>query len=200
MGSDILSESCDMKIYLVSTLAILTTLMVCVLGNRKFCSYEKNDDRCRARNVGNKPTYKCGLFFDDLFGKGSGKEESLFYLGDLPKVMKDDPNQDWEDILGEDINVASFENNINCGSAVGKKTYNARCYSMLNKFTSELFDSCDNGLLRTMKDAKKDQTPGDYLCQKVRKQYRITLNLEESQQRTWLSGSVFPSARIPGIL
>ena len=69
-----------------------------------------------------------------------------------------DSQADIDEILGQGITPASFEN-FNCDATAA----NARCYTTMSKFKSDPLDSCEKNLVNT----KSSQTIGDYLCQQV---------------------------------
>ena len=69
-----------------------------------------------------------------------------------------DSQADIDEILGQGITPASFEN-FNCDATAA----NARCYTTMTKFKTEPLDSCEKNLVNT----KSSQTVGDYLCQQV---------------------------------
>ena len=71
--------------------------------------------------------YKCGVFFRDLTPK-----VDFAWLGALPEAItraqKDGASKkDIEDILGADVNVASYKGDV-CGDTLA----NSRCYAQVS--------------------------------------------------------------------
>eukprot|EP00092_Neocalanus_flemingeri_P001492 GFUD01001591.1.p1 GENE.GFUD01001591.1~~GFUD01001591.1.p1 ORF type:complete len:207 (+),score=69.50 GFUD01001591.1:60-680(+) len=133
--------------------AVVLILAVAVaITQGAFCPGErKNGKRCLAKDK----TYKCGVFLEDLVPR-----KPITWLGALPDALKKVKENDYQEILGEDITPDSFKNFI-CDPVAA----NARCYTTLTKFKSEPLDSCDKNLVNT----KSGETVGDYLCGQVRR-------------------------------
>jgi len=142
------------------SILILLLLAFCDLGvTRKFCPRERNKDKCRAGDN----AFKCGVFFYNLLGNGGYQ-----YLAELPNALKKTSKDDWQEILGEDITLSTFNTSVICDEARGRTAYNARCYGMFSKIVGEPLDSCDKNLLTN----KAEETVGDYLCGQVRRWLR----------------------------
>merc|ERR1712126_722605 len=97
-----------------SVLLLLLLAAVCgVFAKRKFCPRERNGDKCRAKDN----TFKCGVFFYDLLGKGGYQ-----YLTELPQALHKTGEKHWKEILGDDITFETFNTSIICDEARGKLT------------------------------------------------------------------------------
>jgi len=150
------------------SLLLLLVLAVCgVFAKRKFCPRERNGDKCRAKDN----SFKCGVFFYDLLGKGGYQ-----YLTELPQALHKTSEKHWKEILGDDITFETFNTSIICDEARGRKAYNSRCYGMFSKIVGEPLDSCDKNLLTN----KAEETVGDYLCGQVRRWLRKDLDFRKN--------------------
>merc|ERR1712080_801397 len=123
---------------------------------RKFCPRERNGDKCRAKDN----TFKCGVFFYNLIGQGKYQ-----YLAELPQALHKTSKEHWQEILGSQITLNTFNESIVCDPQQGARAYNSRCYGMFSKLVTKELDSCDRNVLVS----KSDQTVGDYLCGQVRR-------------------------------
>merc|ERR1712112_683514 len=77
--------------------AVLLLLIITVsgvFGKRKFCPRERNGDKCRAE----PNTFKCGVFFYDLIGKGGYQ-----YLAELPQALHKTSKEHWQEIVGKEL-------------------------------------------------------------------------------------------------
>merc|ERR1712002_341944 len=85
---------------------ILLVLVFCDFGvTRKFCPRERNGDKCRAKDN----AFKCGVFFYNLLDNGGYQ-----YLAELPNALKKTKKEDWQEILGEDIALSTFNTSVIC--------------------------------------------------------------------------------------
>merc|ERR1712126_299978 len=126
------------------------------LCKKEILSQGEKRDKCRAKDN----SFKCGVFFYDLLGKGGYQ-----YLTELPQALHKTSEKHWKEILGDDITFETFNTSIICDEARGRKAYNSRCYGMFSKIVGEPLDSCDRNVLVS----KADETWGDYLCGQVRR-------------------------------
>merc|ERR1719190_288213 len=102
--------------------AVLLLLIITVsgvFGKRKFCPRERNGD-------------KCGVFFYDLIGKGGYQ-----YLAELPQALHKTSKEHWQEILGSEITLNTFNTNIVCDPTEGARAYNSRCYGMFSKIVGK---------------------------------------------------------------
>jgi len=141
-----------MKQFVVLAVALVAVTAV------PFCPGEGRNGKNK-RCVSNANQYKCGVFMEELISASP-----ITWLGALPDALaKVDSQADIDEILGENITPASFEN-FSCDDVAA----NSRCYATMSKFKSDPLDSCDKNLVNT----KSSQTIGDYLCQQVRRWLR----------------------------
>eukprot|EP00092_Neocalanus_flemingeri_P012010 GFUD01012947.1.p1 GENE.GFUD01012947.1~~GFUD01012947.1.p1 ORF type:complete len:204 (-),score=63.52 GFUD01012947.1:112-723(-) len=132
--------------------SLLAFAVAVAISDGAFCPGEKrNGKRCLAKNN----TFKCGVFFEDLVDS-----KPITWLGALPDAIKKVKEDEYQDILGENVTPESF-NQFSCDPVAA----NSRCYTMLTKFKSNALDSCDKNLVKT----KSGETIGDYLCGQVRR-------------------------------
>merc|ERR1719389_1658397 len=98
-----------------------------------FCPGEGKNGK-NQRCVSNQNQYKCGVFLEQLIS-----QSPITWLGALPDALaKVDSQADIDEILGQGITPASFEN-FNCDATAA----NARCYTTMSKFKSDPLDSCE---------------------------------------------------------
>eukprot|EP00092_Neocalanus_flemingeri_P007357 GFUD01007944.1.p1 GENE.GFUD01007944.1~~GFUD01007944.1.p1 ORF type:complete len:204 (+),score=50.50 GFUD01007944.1:75-686(+) len=126
-----------------------------VISQGAFCPGERrNGKRCLAK----ERTYKCGSFFEYLV-----PDKPITWLGALPDSIENIEEDEYKEILGENITLDSFKQ-FSCDPVAA----NARCYGMLAKFKNTTLDSCEKSLVKT----RSALTIGDHLCGQVRRWLR----------------------------
>merc|ERR1711890_148351 len=166
---------------------VLLLLLIALSGvfGRKFCPRERNGDKCRAKDN----TFKCGVFFYNLIGQGKYQ-----YLAELPQALHKTSKEHWQEILGSQITLNTFNESIVCDPQQGARAYNSRCYGMFSKIVTKELDSCDRNVLVS----KSDQTVGDYLCGQVRRWLKNDASFKGAGKGISISGSDIPSVTMTG--